>query len=170
MKLYIATSIFSFSGGLFLSLFSYIPIRWVLFIIITVAFLAKVAFEASNFSGSQLKMGLAFILPYLMKLTKKKTGTGNGTEIKIEKNRIIIEFDHKGKTRRHILPYNRKELSKHNINIVHLVDEDGQEIELSHIPGATFTHTAEELGGKRFKVTNKLTQEVVVYENEPPRL
>ena len=90
MKLYIATSIFSFSGGLFLSLFSYIPIRWVLFIIITVAFLAKVAFEASNFSGSQLKMGLAFILPYLMKLTEKKIIQAAGTYLHIIERKMDI--------------------------------------------------------------------------------
>ena len=167
MRLYILLSILSFGFGLFVSLFAYIKLEWVILVILLIGFLVKVLVEASPFSGSQIKSGLGLVLPYVMKLANPKSDTSNNVTIK--NNRMIIEFDHKGKKRRHILPYNRKELSKHSRHTVHLIDENNQEIELLHIPGVTFTHTAQELGGKIFKVTNKLTQEIKFYENELPK-
>ena len=168
MILYVLVFILSFGLGLLSSLMSYISTEIVVLLVLLIGFLVKVLAEYIPFSGGQMKWGLGLMLPYVLNLMKKKTPNATHN-IKIEKDRIILEFDHKGKQRRHILPYNRKELAKHNKHTVHLIDDDGKEIEISQIPGVKFTHSAKEIGGKSIKVTNKITQEVTIYENEPPQ-
>ena len=164
MRLYILTGIVSFLLGLLLSLLSYIPFEWIVILLIISFIGIKFLLQSNVLPTSQIKFGLTFLLPKLIQHLSKSTKEKK--IVKIDSNKVIIEYEHKGNLRYHVVPYSRRNLAKHSKYTVHLIEHDNTEIEITQIPGTLYNHSPSEFNSKAIRVTNKLTKEHILYEGD----
>ena len=167
MKSYILVGILSFLSGLFLSLFKYISFEWIILLLIIFCLGVKFLIDSNVLPTNTIKFLAPFVLPKILQFIKPtKQKTNPEKIVKIDSDKVIIKFDHKGTSRYHAVPYSRKKLANHSKYEVHLIGNDKKEIEITQIPGTSYKHSANELNCEAIRVTNKITKEFILYEGD----